>query len=316
MIHALNSLEHLKTLDGSLAMNDSDFASFTNDRELTRFWIRTSLSDKSAPKIAAMPRLEEFGSDNYRSVSDRTLEALGAAKNLRSLRIVWKNPENTSQLALDAIRSLPKLELLDISQQDALTDDVIRGLMPLHSLRELNIVQTSHGFDSRLNRRFGLSDKSLEYISECPQLEILDIGENEGFTDAGMAAISKISRLRSLIVRTTKIGDVGIKHIVQCRSLEVLNLEYTKITDEGVRMLEQLPRLTSLNLCKEDRITSESIQFISTISTLEKLNFVANRIDDGGLRQLCELPNLRELSISSYRASAEAQNEVRGRIPI
>ncbi len=296
----------LKTLDGHFAMNDSDFKSFTNDRELTRYWIHGDLTDASTPKLASIPCLEELRIDNHELNSEKTLLSLGAAMKLRSLWIAWKNPGKTSQDALDAIKSLPKLELLDISQQHTITDDVIRRLMPLHALRELNINHTSNGFV----RGEGLYDTALEYIGDCPNLEVLDISGCEGFTGKGMAALSKVPRLRSLIARTTKIGDEGIRHIVQCRSLEVLDLDYANITDEGLKELQKLPKLKYLRIDERQPLTPRSIELLCSITSLVKLDIVGYRIDDAAVVRLSNLPHLRELYIGRNYISNDTERQV------
>ncbi len=52
-----------------------------------------------------------------------------------------------------------------------------------------------------------LSDEILALVCDCPKLEELTINSGTGFTDAGIAQLTRLPQLRSLAVQDSKISD-------------------------------------------------------------------------------------------------------------
>src|SRR5438309_1502764 len=59
-------------------------------------------------------------------------------------------------------------------------------------------------------------------------------------TDKGLETISKLSQLKSLELRGTKISDEGIKEIAKLEHLEDLSLEDADVGDKGISYLKPL----------------------------------------------------------------------------
>ena len=59
-------------------------------------------------------------------------------------------------------------------------------------------------------------------------------------TDDGLAAISRLSRLRRLRLSGTKIGDAGIRQLRGLSQLNDLDLVHTRVTDMGLRDVADL----------------------------------------------------------------------------
>jgi len=78
-------------------------------------------------------------------------------------------------------------------------------------------------------------------------------------TDAGMANLSKMPKLRKLWLNGTGITDAGLDSIKALNALEYLNLYGTQVTDEGLRKLAGLKNLKKLYLW-QTKVTSGAVE--------------------------------------------------------
>ena len=63
-------------------------------------------------------------------------------------------------------------------------------------------------------------------------------------TDAGLAHLASLSKLRELWIGQTAVTDAGLEHLSGLKNLETLDVSGTKVTLEGFQRLKQaLPRL-------------------------------------------------------------------------
>lgn len=99
-------------------------------------------------------------------------------------------------------------------------------------------------------------------------------------TDKGLAAIGKLTRLRTLNLSRTGISDQGMPALAGLKDLEKLNLSSTAITVKGLQAIGQLQGLRAIFLF-QTRLDANAL------ADLQK-RFPAARIDTGGYR----LPSL------------------------
>ncbi|MCS5540968.1 MAG: hypothetical protein NZ804_13335, partial [Roseibacillus sp.] len=78
-------------------------------------------------------------------------------------------------------------------------------------------------------------------------------------TDAGMANLSKMPKLRKLWLNGTGITDAGLDSITALSALEYLNLYGTQVTDEGLKKLAGLKNLKKLYLW-QTKVTSGAVE--------------------------------------------------------
>jgi mono/diheme cytochrome c family protein/uncharacterized membrane protein len=90
------------------------------------------------------------------------------------------------------------------------------------------------------------NDGELAQLAPVAQaVEWLDLGDT-AVTDAGLASVGEMRRLRRLHLDQLKVTDSGLARLSRLRQLEYLNLRGTLVTDKGLAALRTLPRLRSL----------------------------------------------------------------------
>jgi len=120
-----------------------------------------------------------------------------------------------------------------------------------------------------LNIEFAfVSDATIEAILNCKQLRELymgmpeKIGMDGKFSNSDLEAISNISSLRVLHIRSEKIDDQGAIHLSRLKNLQDLNLSGCNVTDEAIPVFEQLGSLEFVNL-SHTGVTKSGIQRLS-----------------------------------------------------
>ena len=78
-------------------------------------------------------------------------------------------------------------------------------------------------------------------------------------TDADLAHLEAIPRLRSLSLLGTPVSDTGLVHVQRLSDLHFLNLAYTNVTDGGLLHLQRLGNLESLDL-RGTKLTNEGVK--------------------------------------------------------
>ena len=140
------------------------------------------------------------------------------------------------------------------------------------------------------------NDADLEKICrDNPELVELTLG-NTKITDAGLAHLILLKKLRKVRISKTAITDTGMTDLAKCESLEDVDISQTKIGDIGVEALRALPRLKNLNLYLT-LVTDQGLDaFCSgehrSAAKIERLNLDKCPITDGGIAKLSSLTSL------------------------
>lgn len=86
-------------------------------------------------------------------------------------------------------------------------------------------------------------------LQDCPAVVELDLSENRGIDDAGLARLKPLKQLTSLNLSSCDLSDAGLVALVALDRLRRLDLSYcNRLTDRGLKTLEQLRSLEFLNL--------------------------------------------------------------------
>jgi len=125
--------------------------------------------------------------------------------------------------------------------------DDLRMLADLPALREVMIWRDGERFGGSEGGS-APSDADLRVLSTLHQIESLRIGGwSASFTDAGVAYVATLPRLRRLdLVEAQGITNVAMESVGSMRSLERLDITYTKISDVGLRALLRAPALRTV----------------------------------------------------------------------
>ena len=118
------------------------------------------------------------------------------------------------------------------------TSDELALLNELPELREVMIWRDG---DERREYRLkeAPTDADLQILASIGQLETLRIGGwNVPYRDAGMAALTKLRRLKHLYLTSAqRISDESMKSVAAMPALETLDISYMGITDLGLAYL-------------------------------------------------------------------------------
>ena len=149
-------------------------------------------------------------------------------------------------------------------------------------------------------------DKTLERIGKLPNLQSLSLGTYVGnmrapsLTNAGLAHVQGLTRLRKLKIGETSITDAGLVHLASLHQLESLDLEQLETTDACLKHLQSTPQLRELYLGCNGKVTDAGLAYLKGLTRLRTLVFhgSGHRITDAGMEHLKGLTQLRKLDLS------------------
>jgi len=139
-------------------------------------------------------------------------------------------------LDLKFLRSLHRLEELDISTLVGVRDDDLVGLEDLTSLQRLNLDRSRLPYWSKSNEG-RLTDATLARIGRLTKLIELSLG-GQKISDAGLKNLAGLDQLRSLDLVETEITDAGLEHLKALPNLRSVDLSKSKVTAQGVSNFE------------------------------------------------------------------------------
>jgi len=131
-----------------------------------------------------------------------------------------------------------------------------------------------------------LSDNELALIGRFPRLEkVWCPGTAIGLTDAALAHLNGLSRLKELDLSRTRITDSGLFQLKGLKGLEQLNLSRTRITDAGLAHLSGLWSLRALDL-RGTEVSNAGIVYLKGLTSLRLLDLEGTDVDVLGANEL------------------------------
>ena len=91
------------------------------------------------------------------------------------------------------------------------------------------------------------TDATLAPLESMTRLRQLNL-DGAHISDAGLTHLRRLTKLQKLYLTDTPINDAGLAALEDLARLEVLDLAGTKITDAGLAHLEDFPKLQVLDL--------------------------------------------------------------------
>ena len=138
------------------------------------------------------------------------------------------------------------------------------------------------------------SDDAVKYVSGLSSLQ--DLWLPSRMTDAGLANLEGLARLRILTAVDMQVTDAGLMHIERLTDLRTLRLEGPAITDSGLYHLRKLSELQLLSL-NGSHITGPGLEHLNELKKLVDLRLRCTQVDDAGLKYLSGMTNLRSLDL-------------------
>lgn len=158
-------------------------------------------------------------------------------------------------------------------------------------------------------------DDVLEVLRTQSGIKTLHLG-GDTMTDRGLESVADLTDLRELVLWwATNITDAGVAHLGRLHRLRILDISLSPLTDEGVRSLAALPELEELGL--EGKFTDKSLLYLSRASHLKALRLSGGEcaFSDEGLEHLEGLKDLQRLSLQNAKVSQAARERLRKAIP-
>ena len=132
----------------------------------------------------------------------------------------------------------------------------------VESSRRLRLKEEKAG-TAKARLKFGssyLSDPALdEIVKGFPNLEYLTASCHANVTDAGIARVCELKKLKTLLLGGNRITNAGLKSLSKVKHLERLSLWSTAIDDAGLPHLKTLHKLRRLSLGKT-KVTAAGVQ--------------------------------------------------------
>jgi len=125
-----------------------------------------------------------------------------------------------------------------------------------------------------------LSDAKLALVGRFPRLERFYCDPSgSSVTDAGLAHIDGLTRLKELNLDHADITDSGLVHLKGMVSLQELDLSGTPITDAGLVHLRGLTSLQTLRP-SNTHVGEAGVVHLKTLTNLQSLDLWGTRVDD------------------------------------
>jgi beta-lactamase regulating signal transducer with metallopeptidase domain/thiol-disulfide isomerase/thioredoxin len=317
---ALAQLPNLEELDlnGEALTNDA-LAQLAQCSRLSYLALNSkTFGDPGMKYLKNIPSLRILNAGWCDALSDAGLAEIGQIKSLE--RLALYHCENITNNGLKALQPLQNLKMLDLNHAKRITDDGIANLRPLKSLEKLDASTTSYPQQT--------TDKTLEYVSELPNLKALNLVSSslspmsdagvqylsklqnleelsiggKDITDKGVAVIARLPRLRMLFLFClSQVTNAGVAELRNAKNLEDLNIDQANVTIDCLNPLNSLTGLIRLNLCFNEQPADGSAMDISGLVNLEELTLYNAR--DKDLACLDNLKNLREFQASVLQGS-------------
>jgi len=147
-----------------------------------------------------------------------------------------------------------------------------------------------------------ITDEGLRCIGTLENLECLRaVGGATTVTDAGVANVSRLRNLKTLVLFNSQITDKAFQTFGGLHSLERLLLGGSRISDHGLVHIRGLTNLRSLDLGGGSRITDEGMASLSGLLRLQYLVLSGANVTSAGVEHLKHLTQMRYLDLSNNR---------------
>eukprot|EP00123_Amoebidium_parasiticum_P021399 comp6654_c0_seq1/m.2423 comp6654_c0_seq1/g.2423 ORF comp6654_c0_seq1/g.2423 comp6654_c0_seq1/m.2423 type:complete len:540 (-) comp6654_c0_seq1:75-1694(-) len=201
---------------------------------------------------SSLPRLHTLNVDYCYRVGDPGVESLGHLSQLTRLNIA--HIDMLTDMGFAELSSLNGLVSLNVCWCRELTD--IGLVSTLSHMPRLQVLDVS-GCEN-------MTDATAELLGQMGSLRILNVSWCKKITDEGAAAIAGATTLEELDIGfCDRLSDEGVKSLAQLGRLRRLDIsQCPQVTDEGVRALSNLTALTKLVALSCEFVTSSGYAFL------------------------------------------------------
>jgi len=304
-VRHLASLPSLQCLAMGCALTANDLESLVDAKRLEYLNIG---GDKTRDAtLAILPRLTQVAQLGLGGAAiGEGLQHVGAMENLQWLNLeALRDPD--IDLHLKHISQLTNLRVLSL--KDTLIGDVgLYHLRNLTTLEELELFSnpntgrvTGRGLQNLRNlknlRRLYLpngtwTDAEIAFMADFDRLKEVNLW-SDGLTDGAPATASQMAALEVLELRSKKVTDAGMEHLVKCLSLRDVTLS-VPIHGGGLRHLAGCPSLRRLSIWRTE-VVGEDLAELARYPTLEELSLCRIRLGRTGAAHVGRLSKVHTL---------------------
>ena len=269
-LQQLPKLEEL-TLDTAEFITDAAMSYLRKNRGLKKLVLRgTDVTDVSMPYLAELGNLRSLDLSQT-MLGDGGLESLPALAQLEELNL---GGTRISGINLNFLKLLPKLKRLRF-----------QGIQR----RNGGVCWTAT-----------ITDLDLETIATLSNLEELDLGIGLSLGRTGKPSGPGNCRLTGGV----QITDAGLAKLGKLAKLRRLDLSGAKITSAGLEALKAFPQLERLSLWNCRGLDDGAAKALSGVSSLTNLDLSDTATGDAALEKLKGLPRLRHLYLTNTQVTA------------
>ena len=215
-------------------------------------------------------------------------------QNLGSQAVVVKG----KALSDDGILILSKLKLRSLVIQDTLISS--RGFAILKKFPNLEVLNL------RNNER--LEDSSLEAIAGMKNLKVLELTNCNRITDKSMLCLPKNITMMS-IQGDFHISEKGVQAISELSNLETFDCSSMPFTDEDLKLISRLQKLRILYI-SSTCITDKGVLAMLKMP-MKEITISDTKITEKGFMQLSEMPHIMRVTVTQC---PYINNEMRERL--
>jgi hypothetical protein len=217
---------------------------------------------------------------------------------------------------LAVLTNYPGIVSLDLSNTPFSNDDMahLRGLTNLICLRLWYTAVTDEGLaqlrDMKALRRLilwntAITEAGLRHLEGLPELAEIELPEDIQYTDAGVAALSRIPALKYADLDRAQISDESLTNLLALTHIWSLELRDTGVSDKALEVIERIPTIGYL-LLDGARITDAGLDHLVRLKELSYLSLSRTAITDAGLQKLAALPKLGTLHVDETAVTPAA----------
>ncbi|MCC9605600.1 hypothetical protein LOC68_22135 [Blastopirellula sp. JC732] len=257
-----SKLHHLTLVGGET--KPENLAPLTNCRGLTELTlIDAEMTPELVAAVAKLNSVRDLFLYQVRWPSEEAWQAIGKLSQLESLRIT---SSKTPAGAAPTLHELPNLKRIAIDFGELASFDGVRVSPEL--VQELVAIQSLETLDVGLLKCDPPLDAwpSMEALTNLTQLSLLKVrgvadfttiptasnltslAVGEGFQDATLADLTKLTKLESLTIESDKVTDKVIPSLQGLPKLKYLNLGGSAISDDGIDELAKIKTLREVIL--------------------------------------------------------------------
>jgi hypothetical protein len=136
----------------------------------------------------------------------------------------------------------------------------------------------------------------MPHIAELRKLEIFFVWDAKQLSDRGVEHLAGLTRLSSIHISNSRIGDGSLRVFAQLPRIERLSLQENHFSDEGLRYLRDMKLLKSLWIgLGHGEITDAGAAELLNVKSLEEIDLQRYAVSPETQERLKKLPNFKQL---------------------